>query len=255
MRPLIGFDPDKDYLLDPQQRRPAGWCPECGREIWSDGQDKCNICAAMGLETEPDWGHLRFFDKGHIYMVGDQRVPSVSDLCRFLQAEVYGKDVQTWKLEAAALKGTAVHKATEDLDKTGRAEIDEDFAPYLTAYAAFLRDHEVRWEKIEEPGYNDELGYAGTIDRYGSVDGSPTLLDIKTTYKVERVLCHASLNLYRMMLERKGVQVERMLILHLNRDGTYKLVPFESDDTVPMALITLHRHTAKKRRTRRKTNE
>lgn len=57
MRPIIGFDPDKDYLLDPQQRRPAGWCPECGREIWSDGQDKCNICAAMGLETEPDWGY------------------------------------------------------------------------------------------------------------------------------------------------------------------------------------------------------
>jgi hypothetical protein len=42
--------------------------------------------------------------------------------------------------------------------------------------------------------------------------------------------------------------VDRLLIIHLKKDGTYKLVPFDFDDTVPMALITIHNALKKKRR-------
>lgn len=52
MRPMIGFDPDKDYLLDPQQKPPAGWCPECGAEIWSPGMSRCTRCAEENLDWE-----------------------------------------------------------------------------------------------------------------------------------------------------------------------------------------------------------
>jgi hypothetical protein len=43
-----------------------------------------------------------------------------------------------------------------------------------------------------------------------------------------------------MMLEARGKSVERLQILHLKKDGTYKLIKFVADDSVPMALITLH---------------
>lgn len=182
---------------------------------------------------------LQFFDKGHIYMLDGQRLPCVSDLCRFLHREIY-KDAPLWQMEAAADRGTKVHAATEALDKTGRAEIEDEYLPYLQAYAAFRREHDVQWELIEHPDYHPVHRYAGTIDRYGMVDGFKTLLDIKTTYLVYKPLCSASLNLYRLMLEARGKDVERLVILHLKKDGSYKLIRFDAEDAVPMALLTLH---------------
>lgn len=192
---------------------------------------------------------LQFFDKGHIYMLEGERLPCVSDLCRFLHREIY-KDAPVWQMEAAADRGTKVHTATETLDRTGRAEIEEEYLPYLQAYAAFRKEHDVQWELIEHPDYHPAHRYAGTIDRYGLVDGYRTLLDLKTTYRVYKPLCSASLNLYRLILEARKRTVEQMMILHLKKDGTYKLIKFAADDTVPMALITLH--TAMQRRKRGK---
>lgn len=190
---------------------------------------------------------LIFYEKSHIYMVDGERIPCVSDLCRFLHKEIY-KDAPVWQMEAAADRGTAVHKATELLDTTGTAEISSEYAPYLEAYASFLREHSVKWELVEHPDYHPGYRYAGTIDRYGKVDGIITLLDIKTTYTIYKPLCSASLNLYRMMLEARQKGVERLIILHLKKDGTYKLIKFDFDDTVPLALITLHTALRKKRR-------
>ena len=80
------------------------------------------------------------------------------------------------------------------------------------------------------------------------VDGFKTLLDIKTTYRVYKPLCGASLNLYRLILEARQKTVERLMIIHLKKDGTYKPIKFDFDDTVPMALLTLHNVLKKKRR-------
>ena len=192
---------------------------------------------------------LVFYEKGHIYMLDGERIPCVSDLCRFIHKEIY-KDAPLWQLEVAADRGTAVHLATERLDKTGTAEISEEYAPYLRAYAAFLREHEVEWELIEHSDYHPAHGYAGTIDRYGTVDGIQTLADLKTTYTVYKPLCSASLNLYRLMLEARSKDVQQLAILHLKKDGTYKFIKFDFDDVVPMALLALHNALKKKRRKR-----
>ena len=190
---------------------------------------------------------LQYFDKGHIYMLEGERIPCVSDLCRFLHREIY-KDAPLWQLEAAADRGTKVHAATEALDKTGQAEIQDEYLPYLQAYVQFRQEHDVQWELIEYADYHPELRYAGTIDRYGLVDGIRTLLDIKTTYTVYKPLCGASLNLYRLILEAREKQVERLMILHLRRDGSYKLIRFDAEDAMPMALITMHTAMQKKKK-------
>lgn len=190
---------------------------------------------------------LQFFDKGHIYMLDGERLPCVSDLCRFLHREIY-QDAPVWQMEAAADRGTKVHAATEALDKAGRAEIEEEYLPYLQAYAAFRKEHNVQWELIEYAAYHPAHRYAGTIDRYGLVDGFRTLVDLKTTYTVHHPLCGASLNLYRMILEAREREVERLMILHLKKDGRYRLVPINIDDSVPLALITLHGALKKRKR-------
>lgn len=41
---MIGYDPSYDYLYDPQQARPVGFCVCCGREIYRRGKELCERC-------------------------------------------------------------------------------------------------------------------------------------------------------------------------------------------------------------------
>ena len=190
-----------------------------------------------------------FEERSHIYTLEGEQLPCVSDLCRFMHREIY-KDAPQWQIEAAAEKGTAVHKATEALDKDGSAGIEEAYLPYLMAYKAFLQDHTPSWDMIEQSMYHPEYRYAGTIDRYGAVHGEPALVDVKTTYTVYKPLCRAQLNLYRLMLIVRGYPVRKMYILHLKKDGKYKLIPMETDELLAVSLITIHKALQKKRRKR-----
>lgn len=40
----IGYNPDYDYLYDPQQEPPVGFCVCCGKEIYARGKDLCERC-------------------------------------------------------------------------------------------------------------------------------------------------------------------------------------------------------------------
>lgn len=192
---------------------------------------------------------LTFNENGHIYMLDGEQLPCVSDLCRFLHREIY-KDAPKWQMEAAAERGTAVHAAAEALDKTGTAAIAEEYLPYLQAYKAFLQDYRPSWDMIEQSIYHPEYRYAGTVDRFGALRGEAALVDVKTTYTVYKPLCRAQLNLYRLILLARGFPVHRMYILHLKKDGTYKLVPMDTDEPLATALITIHKALQTKRRKR-----
>ena len=191
--------------------------------------------------------NLEFVGDRHIYYLDGEQIPCVSDLCRFIVREIY-KDTPDWQLEAAADRGTKVHAAAEILDKSGSAEIEEEYSPYLEAYASFLREHDVNWELIEHAGFHPCFLYAGTIDRYGWLDGKRTLVDIKTTYTVHKPLCAATLNLYRLILEANGYTVDQMAILHLRKTGKYKIIKFDPDDDIPYALLILQKLTSKRKR-------
>lgn len=151
-------------------------------------------------------------------------------------------------MEAAAIRGTAVHAASQELDGAGTATIEEAYSGYLLAYKRFMEEHSVFWQLSEQSLYHSQYRYAGTIDRYGTIDGCTALVDLKTTNTVYKPLFRASLNLYRMMLEDNGFTVDRLYILHLKRDGGYRLVAIEMDSELPLALITLHNALKKKRR-------
>lgn len=190
---------------------------------------------------------LLFYDEGHRYEVDGAEVPSVSELCRFISREVYG-DVTQWRLDNAADRGTRVHKACEILDLYGKADVDDDIVPYLQAYLQFRKEHGVAYTMIEKSLFHPVENYAGTIDRAGTVDGKPAIVDIKTSCTVQKRLALAQLNFYRRMLELDTPAEYSLYILHLSPDGTYKLIPIDRNDDVPNALLTLHRLMEKKRR-------
>ena len=41
---MIGINPDFDFLYDPQQAPPVGFCVCCGKEIYVRGKDLCELC-------------------------------------------------------------------------------------------------------------------------------------------------------------------------------------------------------------------
>lgn len=41
---FIGVNPDLDYLYDPQQCRPVGFCRKCGGELYVNGEELCSDC-------------------------------------------------------------------------------------------------------------------------------------------------------------------------------------------------------------------
>ena len=196
---------------------------------------------------------LLFYDDTHRYTVDGDEVPSVSELIRFLTREVYN-DTPQYFMDGAAARGTLVHRATESIDKYGTVECEDDIAPYIQAYVQFLKDKTPEWEKIEWPICNEKK-YAGTVDRYGKLDGKRVVLDIKTTQSISgmhKLLYGAQLTLYKMAVELE-YPVEELVVLQLKKDGSYKLIPIEENEPLALACLTMHeaiKNTKSKRRTK-----
>ena len=192
--------------------------------------------------------------KGHKYVLADgTKVPSVSEIIEPLSKLVYG-DIDTEVLAWAQMRGTAVHELTVKLDNERIAEAPYELSGYLEAYAKFLQEHKVRWIYTEKPFAKDRE-YAGTIDRYGFVDDIRTILDIKTSSKItgkNLVVYEAQLNLYRRMLEAHEEQVNRLVILHLKKDGGYTLEEINIDDRLADDCLNIYKRMhERKRRTKK----
>ena len=192
--------------------------------------------------------NLEFYPETHIYKAEGKVVPAVSEITRFIQREVY-QEADPAAMDVAADRGIRVHKGCEELDRTGITECDPEIIPYLTAYNNFRIEHDVQWEMIEEPILNEDLWYAGTLDRYGYVDGKATLLDIKTTKRItgkNKLQYAVQLTLYEMIIAKKKGILPDLVVLQLKDDGTYKLIPVDENIVVADACLQLHKAFEKK---------
>lgn len=164
--------------------------------------------------------HLYFYD-GHIF-------PSVTEICAPLQSF----DVSPAVLQQAQRRGTQVHEYTQLIDygvEPDELEVEPELAGYVIAYMRFLRDYKPQWEMIEQPLVSTAERYAGTLDRFGVIDGKPWLVDIKTTAQPKRptlISWACQLVGYSQMLE---YAVYCRVDLQLKKDGTYRL--FDAGET------------------------
>ena len=193
-----------------------------------------------------------FIAKKHKYMTKDEKVlPSVSEIISPLSKTIYDS-VDPEVLAVAALKGSTIHGYTVELDNAQIIECEEELSGYLLAYVKAVREHDIHWRKdmTEKPmRYFDE--YAGTIDRYGDVDGKKTLVDIKTPSSMPNkklVVYEAQLNLYRRMIEAHEEKVEQMYVLHLKKDGEYSLIEIPIDDTLADMCLYIHKRMKERKR-------
>lgn len=178
---------------------------------------------------------LDFDPEKHEYRLDGELIPSVSELLKPLTEAGYA-NINPAVLAEAARRGTEVHEATESIDYgLDPEDISPDIFPYLDAYCAFLRDYRPEWYGIEDMvcgSYTSSWGgveYAGTIDRWGMIDGKMSVLDIKTVQAPstrQKVTTAVQTYAYARALHQMGKaeQYSNLYALYLKKDGTYNLV-------------------------------
>lgn len=116
--------------------------------------------------------------------------------------EEEGEDAAINWLEAARFRSTRgqrsatklgedVHAACETMVVTGKrpdpgdtlpnGEMDAEVAPYLDCFELWLDRFQPEYIAAEVTVYNPRYGYAGTADGYAKVEGTPVILDYKTS--------------------------------------------------------------------------
>lgn len=179
---------------------------------------------------------LTFDEATHTYFYEGQVVPGVTTI---LSPLTDFSRVPAHVLKAASDFGTAVHLACEldDLSELDEGSLDEELVPYLSAWRKFSAEHSVQWQQIEHQVHNKTMGYAGTLDRLGLVDGVATVLDIKSSV---RLYPSVGPQLAAYQKAATEVSVQRMAV-QLKGDGTYvaKTYTDPSDWPVFCSLLTL----------------
>ena len=198
---------------------------------------------------------IDFNEDKHEYSVDGVKVPSVSEILAPLNADRYG-EINQAVLRSAAERGKAVHEICEAIDyDLFTSEMEDEMPPelegYVGAYFQFLFDHEVYWEMVEQivacyRGVEGEQPlYCGTIDRFGIVDGKAAVVDIKTyasmtTEAQMTASCQTALYCSAILNGKPGSGIVhnntewygsmKRYILHLKRDGKYRLIDLANFD-------------------------
>ena len=182
---------------------------------------------------------LRFDPLTHRYWLGTRELLSVTRILRDT-----GLVDPTWWTDTARLRGTALHRATEALDRDEvLPPMDATCEPYLEAYQDFRRDVRPVWHGIESPVADLCLGYAGRLDRWGTVQGEPVVVDLKTGtvpgWAPLQLVAYA-----RLALDDLGSRRRRRLVVQLLPTGRYALreyplVNFGRDERVFLAAVAV----------------
>lgn len=161
-------------------------------------------------------------------------------------------------LQAAADRGTAVHKYIEDwldwygfTDRLGTEEphLGLEYSIYETNFKEWLDDDRVfrliNPILIEHKLMNDKLGMKGIIDCVALVNGKTCMIDWKTSSNLDEWSVNCQLQLYYLLLS-KGNKEERAIAktidelrcLSLTKSG-YRWFKFDIDTELGKAILKL----------------
>lgn len=172
------------------------------------------------LPKSPEFKELEFDEATHTYRLNGEVIPSVTTVMEPLKRVQYeGIDDRT--LSRAATKGTSVHNAIENWILFGIEDVPEEHKGYFDAFRLWWEDAKPEVIGTEVRVYHKLLRYAGTGDLLARVGGMIDLIDYKTTYAVNEMLCKVQLEAYSQAFASHGFKAERKNILHLQKNGKY----------------------------------
>jgi hypothetical protein len=182
---------------------------------------------------------IRFDSALHRYWAGTRELLAVTAVLH-----AAGLVDTTWFTAESRTRGRVVHRWAEAVDRREAIPpLESAYEPYVDAYRRFVRDARPVWHGIEQPVADLALGYAGTLDRWGTLQGEPVVVDLKSG----TVPAWAALQLVaygRLDLGEPRVWRRRRLVVQLLPTGRYvireyPLVNFGRDERVFLAALAV----------------
>lgn len=176
-------------------------------------------------------------EEEHTYRVGQLEYPSVTTILRSLDLSRAYRGVSDYYRD----RGRAVHKAVELVDKGTLDEetLHETLIPYVGAYRCFVKDSGYQALCWELALYDEKVGFAGTLDKVGRLNGRLGILDIKAASSIDPAAglqLKGYEHLWNLWNEESPCQFR--YVLQLTSDGKYQLVTkFKDDVTIPWSSV------------------
>ncbi|MHB8406298.1 MAG: PD-(D/E)XK nuclease family protein [Gammaproteobacteria bacterium] len=183
------------------------------------------------------------YDDQHRYWLGEHRVPGVTEVLKPYGA--FAK-MDSAMLAPYAARGTAVHKLCElyDLEQLHRYALNALSIAYITQWRRFMAESGFKPLLIEWQAYSPLFGFAGELDRYGSMMKKGrtqcVVLDIKSGAP-DWTAGPQTAAYAQLVRENLEMPVDLRLCVHLTPDN-YKIVPLPGavDFKRFCAALTLH---------------
>ena len=188
------------------------------------------------METwEIKGGTLEYDDETHTYIYEGLMLPSITQILKLRFGKKYD-GVDSDVLSRAAQKGTEVHKAIENLCKTGEIEDYKEVRNFL-----FLQKHykfNVIDNELPVVLFVDDIPIAcGRLDLVLDINDGLYLADIKRTSVLDKEYLGFQLNLYRIAYQQcYGKKIKGLRGIHL-RDDKRKFVPIPIKEDMAWELI------------------
>lgn len=195
------------------------------------------------MNTEPQ---LLFDETEHKYTLhragfADIILPSVTQIMEPLEQKAYG-GISERIMDAAADRGTRLHRAVEQYLKFGFRNVDDDCRGYFDGVIKFLDDHP-DWKPIhsEYRFYHKAFLYAGTCDLLFQTPVGIILVDLKTTAQPHLKMWAVQLGAYKQGIEasNKGIKIIGTKVLQVSQTGNYRLYGIDSDFNTFLACYTI----------------
>jgi hypothetical protein len=187
-------------------------------------------------------GVIQFDEALHEYRVDGRRLPSVTEILKPLYTDLRFVDKDL--LDYAGSRGTAVHKAVElhVLGTLDYSSLQGEVADYFEQYLAFEADTGFQ-PVISELRVSSKLGYAGTLDLGGYLNGKFALVDLKTTASLSKAVALQTAAYQKAMNETSEYKAESRFALRLGRTK-YELKAYQNDSqdfASFLGFLTVHR--------------
>ena len=194
---------------------------------------------------------FRFDEPSHTYTLGEQVLPSVTQILKPLSDFSM---IPPAVLEHARARGVAVHRCVQlDInDDLVEESVAPEIAGYLVAWRQFREDCGITEADVGEPErplFHPVLRYAGTPDVPLWINERWSVLDIKTADTWSPVW-PLQLAAYRELLNVNTLKGEHLIedrySLRLRENGTYRLdqAKDRNDWSTFLAMLTVHRWRA-----------
>lgn len=167
---------------------------------------------------------IEFVENGHLYLYNGVIIPSVSQVLSETKFKDKYKGIPIWILENKAEYGTRIHLLVELYEKKEIYSLKNVYEELsLNQYTKLKEQYNIKVLEQEKIVCYKGL-YAGRFDMIAEVNGITSLIDIKTTSKLDKDYISWQLSLYELA---SGKKFDKFYCLWLPKGGIAKLVEIE----------------------------